>query len=859
MHQPRPYGLLAVGGELTDEDTAAVEILARRLTNIKQLSGVQSMRMVRSLPDGGYAIAQDIGGTFRVITHKPEPPPEIPFEGIAVDYLPMLFSGVIKKSILREGEGVSMKLTKDTQRRLRNYEQGKKAPAEVELQRFRIPYSQMVQELAPQDPGLMFYTQYEAQRPTWYSGAMAEVMQIVGGYGRQKLKELPDNENERARMQVPEAVMKLIRQQIGDVRLPGYKGLPHEDGEFQYDYKFNNTNGVGFDTDGKPWLLRVTPGAVWAMPLPLIPATTTEAFKDYVTENGDDEIVGILERFGGMPSGERFPTSSTVFGAWKRAGVIIKVCNTSDFYEHISYSSACGWSFNTKGTEGYNTCYDYDEEVGLGYGLAYKMKIKLNAATVDKVPPKEMPEDPADRKKVDSYLASLFKLLPQDGKGLAIKYKLRRVEMDQILARANEKATQEDVDYWDNLELEPIASHSGSVTQVGRGWLYSPGDFEHGPQIKYPEPFEKGCISHDFRPLIEGRWKKQYPQQDTIMFGYYVGDDLRIVRYFYDPRSFNQPEESDFEECMVVGSWTKTVTSGGSALAGHFYTSDIDDRKALAAQTTTTRVIGKDRGYDNPPFFSQDYPFSRPGTIYRNRYFEQTNMVDSTEGHQMDTAICIPYLCRNAVLHARYEITSGSYKSIGNGLEPMPDPTEYRYWTYHKAFAWNGSIEKMVAKPYPEDGSPVWVEMEQHNKYPCSDFADGGPWIQNLPADYTWLVHPDPNVWNMQGGGGPPKFKPIQKIEYGEGKETGGVKVSILNEPGVVFTGRLPQRTYFLGSPEISAGVFYRDACQVVFGDTVYANVSESADEKGTVRKYFGYCALVDHARAHHFIGVINE
>ena len=32
-------------------------------------------RMVRTLPDGGYAVAQDMGGTFRVIIHKPEAPP----------------------------------------------------------------------------------------------------------------------------------------------------------------------------------------------------------------------------------------------------------------------------------------------------------------------------------------------------------------------------------------------------------------------------------------------------------------------------------------------------------------------------------------------------------------------------------------------------------------------------------------------------------------------------------------------------------------------------------------------------------------------------------------------------------------
>lgn len=96
---------------------------------------------------------------------------------------------------------------------------------------------------------------------------------------------------------------------------------------------------------------------VWAMPLPMVPATTTQAFRDYMEKVGDQEIIDILDRFGGMPSGESFPIREDEFQTWKRAGVIIKVCDTADFYDHIMYASACGWSFNTRGTEGYNTCY----------------------------------------------------------------------------------------------------------------------------------------------------------------------------------------------------------------------------------------------------------------------------------------------------------------------------------------------------------------------------------------------------------------------------------------------------------------------------------------------------------------------
>jgi hypothetical protein len=161
----------------------------------------------------------------------------------------------------------------------------------------------------------------------------------------------------------------------------------------------------------------------------------------------------------------------------------------------------------------------------------------------------------------------------------------------------------------------------------------------------------------------------------------------------------------------------------------------------------------------------------------------------------------------------------------------------------------------MNGKPYPKDGNPVWVEMEEYNPFPCSDFADQGPWIPALPADYTWLVHPQRNVWQMSGGGGAPPYQPYARTEQGKGSEKGNLKVSILESEQLVHSD-VPQTMYFLGSPDLYLGVFYRDAARVTFGQAVYANVSENVGER---RKYWGYTALADHKSAHHFIGVINE
>lgn len=279
------------------------------------------------------------------------------------------------------------------------------------------------------------------------------------------------------------------------------------------------------------------------MPLPIVPATITNAFREWIEEVGDDEILKILDRFGGMPSGEGFPILSKDFEAWRRAGVIIKVCDTSDFYQHIMYSSAIGWSFNSKGSEGYNTCYDYYDEEGLGYGLAYKMSLTLGSAkNSGKLPPSFDLDSSEKARRLDAYLSGLYRQMgDNDSEHLAIKYKLRRVPVSEILARAREGVSgKAELDYWNRKELDPIAVHSGSVSEVSRGYLYSGAKFMFQPQIKYPEPFAGGCVSHDFLPLINGRYKESYPNSDTIMFGYYAGDELKVVKYFRERGSYKK-------------------------------------------------------------------------------------------------------------------------------------------------------------------------------------------------------------------------------------------------------------------------------------------------------------------------------
>lgn len=862
MHQPRPYGLHAIGLPLTERDEAFVASVAKRIANLKELSKVDSIKMVYDLPDGGYVIVQDMGGNFRVISHKPIHGKDPIFDGLETDYIPMLFSGIITNAVVFEYEPVSLKLTEQARFRLTNYRHTEVKPSkDLELHRFRIEYDDRFKEFKPEIESSILETQYKNLSPSWYSGAMSEVVQIVGGYGRQDFANLPDektNKFERAQILLPKEWRDRIDNELIGLRLPAYSGLPPIDGSFQFDYKFNNTNAVGFDDKNRPWLLRISPSGVYAMPFPIVPATRTNAFKEYMQEVGDNEILAILDRFGGMPSGESFPMGDG-FEAWLRAGVIIKVCDTSDFYSHIGYSSACGWSLNAKGNEGYNTCYDYDDSNGLGYGLTYKLKLDLISSDqyfgAERV---DIAEQGPISDKVGLYLQQLIPTIGNaSSERRAILYKLRRAKLGDIYQRALGRDGSKDRDYWHNLEMPPIAKHTGNITEVYRGYLYHPSPRGLQPEIKFPEPLLKGCVSHVFLPQPKGMNRKSYPNSDTIMFTYYVGDSLKAIKYFVDWDSFKKTEQGNFENIMQVGQWWNEVSVGNSSAQGYFYSSDIDDREIVAPRSITTEVVGKDLGFDTAPFFAFDAFFGMQGRLWRNRYYQHDRVMITTEDKQVGLAVCIPYLCRNAAIHSKRIDIASETTTKSRQLYYEEDPTSYIFWTYHPIWAYRGMyIPNPKGTPYPVNGRPVWVEIKEYKPFLGSDFSDNGPWLPALPYDYASLIGPDNNNWKHSGGGGAPTIGNYSKTDVRGYSSKGEISISIDDQPKLI-SKNIPSARYYQQSPSQNGDVFYRDACRIHFGESEYSNVSELSTS--SPRAKWGYTRLVDHKSAHHFIGVINE
>lgn len=863
MHAPRPFGLAVYGGQLTADDLAFIDSIAKRLTNIKTTGELTSLKLVYDLPDGGSVVVSDMGGIFRAVATKSV----VPTKPIQADYMatadvPMLFSGIITKAVVRADEGVEIAITDWTKRRLRQYNPNFEATPRkrLTLHRFAIDYHKSVQEFAPNPPPPRRHTQYTKQRPTRYSGSMAKVIQIVGGYGRQDFDSLPnDYPNrlwEKAVITLPPDVAKKIKRELVDVMLPAYTGKPPKDGQYQYDYKHRHCHAVSFGADGSPWLLSISEKGVYAMPLPIIPATATKAYREWIESVGDSEILAILDEFGAMPSGESFPENEQDFRAWERAGVIIKVCDTADFYEHLAYSTAMGWSFNSLGTDGYNTCYNYNQK-GLIVGYTYNMTLKLGSSFNNgTLSANKKTLDDHKAKELARYLSRLFqKIDSASAKGAAIRYKIRRLSDKELYERMNMS-----IDDWDNLTLDPIAKHTGQVRKVYEGILYHPAKFEFQPQIKFAEPLMNACLSFDFG-VAEGYVKPKIPPKcDTVMLAYFADNDLKVVKYFYDQTQAQIQVDTNFEEYMTVGSWYQLVKNGASHISGYFYHSDIDDRQEVAPHTTYTTIKGEDKGYDTKPHFAFLEYWHMQGTIWRNRYYTHLTHSETYSDHNIDIALCVPYYMRDGVIYANQESKKDITEYESLKLNYVQDPTIYHYWTYDGVMHWRGgAYPPAKGSPYPQNASPVWVEDSSYNPHPSNTFADNGEWLDGgFPKDITWLVHPDSSTWHLSGGGSPPKVQEYAINSPTHDKITGYVSLSTSDNPKIVYN-KVPEQRYFISSPDRYGSFFYKDACKNLMGDTVYANVSETIDGK---RKYWGNSQFINgigHDTAHHFIGVINE
>lgn len=167
------------------------------------------------------------------------------------------------------------------------------------------------------DASLGVGSQYQAVCPSMYSGAMAQIAQVILGYSKKSKVKLT------------------------------------------YDYRWVRCHGVVRAADGRWWIVEVSQAnGVLVMLLPIKPASASSK---------QDVIKETVKKFKGIPSGRAFPIGEKLADAIQSRKVLrlLTPADMVDFYEGMGYVESLGWSFNDDGSQAHNTCYKFvgDEEV----------------------------------------------------------------------------------------------------------------------------------------------------------------------------------------------------------------------------------------------------------------------------------------------------------------------------------------------------------------------------------------------------------------------------------------------------------------------------------------------------------------
>jgi hypothetical protein len=136
----------------------------------------------------------------------------------------------------------------------------------------------------------------------------------------------------------------------------------------QYDWTWLRTHGIHKSpNDGAVWLIEVSKlNGVLAMPLPIFKGTESGAFLNYVIGYGDTDTLNVLLEFGGLPTGEKYPTGTDLTDAIA-AGKVLQLLTAGDIAEFYRDSTNAvdksglytgqGWAFSESGAAADNLTF----------------------------------------------------------------------------------------------------------------------------------------------------------------------------------------------------------------------------------------------------------------------------------------------------------------------------------------------------------------------------------------------------------------------------------------------------------------------------------------------------------------------
>ena len=538
--------------------------------------------------------------------------------------------------------------------------------------------------------------------------------------------------------------------------------------KLSYNYRFGETNGIVFATDGTPWVVDISPLGVFAMKLYLDPVSrTVEGAKRYLDVS--PELTDFFTQFGGFPLGVPFPNGN-IRAEWVRAGEALALLNASemsDFYLNHAYASDIGWCFNTRGSEAHNTCYGYDRagrKISIGYHFSLRFKISADQPFQD---------SPAGR-----TLAGRAK-----GTGLHRVNKARRMQQSDAEAILHTMKKDPDAAWkaFDDATVDPNTVATARLNLLRQGKLFHPSpliqhnpgmptpDWTSHPQIKFPETLIGGLISFNFCAEIGANIEiSSGVSCDTPMFVMFNGDQLEVVYYQYNyvPDKPAPPPSSTRQPCQVSGSWSTSTPSGVVTQNGHFYSTSTDWRTSYASVENTSETTASLLGtYNHAKCAWPDRcVFVTASTAFRN----VSDTVIEGNKYRM-ISVTIPFNDRCCYYMAQFtHALTGKMTSHSEGNVEYDGGITHLYELSNRTYHWlhscsqgkgNGTCVAKLVGTFPDDGTN------------CVPLAPS-PMVYSVCTD--WIANKDiaSGPWGNFGIGmatWPPYYPPAEVREAGDG------------------------------------------------------------------------------------------
>ena len=639
-------------------------------------------------------------------------------------------------------------------------------------------------------------TQFHFIKPGNYTGAMASIIQLLLGVGRQVKPDYEDRWLERnpreTKLTLENEMNKFgyggsysgVSGATGDTDRAIYDRLESGDKarpypsqvQISYDPRWNRTHGIMWGKNNNdrdvPILVEVAQRGVRMMPFPVHKLSTTEAARrqyekvypalaKYTPFKGGRET--LFEAFGGFPTGENIPGAFQQLLRWERAGVVVKAeQGASEFYSGTSaMCTYFGWAFHPSRPRAMNV--GWRREGGRKVGVCYEVRLDV----------REKPDNQKVRNSITHKVIAALQLSdPVD------VYKAERLPQDF----AEQMVADPDYEVFEEFEVEPDWLFTCNTVLLRKGFIdypniQCPGDgttvndsftwsspmpwftshmlsgaFAGGggvdpcalipsPHFKYYEPFLGQVVGFDFSNTA----LPSNIRSDGPIFCTYTSRGPEILYYSYiDPPAGPSRTYNTRAYCQYTGSWTEGVEPSPPRMLGYFYSTSRDFRKHIAVGGGRHKVVtGHRSGYTD--FLSFCGFFAMHGVCSR-RYYGYTTWVQEQWTHRdYEASVICASDNRSAFLVCTEARRTGLVKSQGQTKNDHIGNSGYtRVGQIYNFYAhWSS-----VCRPsnYPHPSSPevaagrFTIELERPGVHPCFGSA--------RPTDPGYSIYPSHGMGN---------------------------------------------------------------------------------------------------------------